>query len=550
MEAFADESVNELSCMCSAQSAKTLTMLCLLAWAIAEDPGPILWVTSSIQEARKFAKSRLMPLLERCAPVAAKFPRDRHSKNMLEIYFPGAPLIIAGSESEASLQSTPFRYIFLDEARSYPPGAIEMVSKRTRSYPHNYKRVFISTPDMEQDAVHRAFLDGDQRHFHSICDKCGHFFVLRWGDDTTPWGLKWDTNEETRPQGRYNFDKLKATVRYVCEKCGGVIRDVPHERKLLASRGEWRPNNPLAPSNCRSFHWGALLPWWTSWGNQVVEFLTAKAALKWNDHHPLKSFVNETKGEPWTDRLRYQADEQYLQRRVRHYDPREKWEPEQRRFMTVDVQGKGGRHFYFVIRAWGRGGASRRLHYGKVWSWDEIRQMSVEWTVKPDNVGVDSGTFTSEVYKAIVESGYRWKALKGDDRPFFRSGDRNYIYARSDADPAIGTVQAGRVRPVTQFVWSKPSALDRLALFMHGLLGDWTIPPESDDEYSQQVTAYERRERTDARGIVRTEWHAKREDHYADCEQMQIICAAATELLDAPSDPLFEAAQPPAVSEN
>ncbi|MFZ4695702.1 MAG: phage terminase large subunit family protein, partial [Verrucomicrobiia bacterium] len=52
MEAFADESVNELSCMCSAQSAKTLTMLCLLAWAIAEDPGPILWVTSSVQEAR------------------------------------------------------------------------------------------------------------------------------------------------------------------------------------------------------------------------------------------------------------------------------------------------------------------------------------------------------------------------------------------------------------------------------------------------------------------------------------------------------------------
>ena len=73
-----------------------------------------------------------------------------------------------------------------------------------------------------------------------------------------------------------------------------------------------------------------------------------------------------------------------------------------------------------------------------------------------------------------------------------------------------------------------PSALDRLALFMHGMLGDWAIPPDSDDEYRQQVTAYERRERTDVRGIVRTEWHAKREDHDADGEQMQIDCAAAT----------------------
>lgn len=42
------------------------------------------------------------------------------------------------------------------------------------------------------------------------------------------------------------------------------------------------------------------------------------------------------------------------------------------------------------------------------------------------------------------------------------------------------------------------------------------------------------------------EWHAKREDHSADCEQMQINCAAATELLDAPRDPLFEIVPPPA----
>ena len=41
------------------------------------------------------------------------------------------------------------------------------------------------------------------------------------------------------------------------------------------------------------------------------------------------------------------------------------------------------------------------------------------------------------------------------------------------------------------------------------------------------------------------EWYAKREDHYADCEQMQILCVAVTELLDAPRDPLFESVKPP-----
>ena len=31
------------------------------------------------------------------------------------------------------------------------------------------------------------------------------------------------------------------------------------------------------------------------------------------------------------------------------------------------------------------------------------------------------------------------------------------------------------------------------------------------------------------------EWHAKREDHYADGEQMQIDCAARTTLRDRPA---------------
>ena len=41
-----------------------------------------------------------------------------------------------------------------------------------------------------------------------------------------------------------------------------------------------------------------------------------------------------------------------------------------------------------------------------------------------------------------------------------------------------------------------------------------------------------------------TRRHAKREDHYADCEPMKIICAAAAERLDAPRAPLFEVVTP------
>lgn len=605
MESFADEAVNELGCMCSAQSAKTLTMLCLLAWCIAEDPGPILWVTASLQEARKFAKSRLLPLLERCGPVAARFPRERNRKNTLEIYFPGAPLIITGSESEASLQSTPFRYIFLDEARSYPKGAVEMVSKRTRSYTYNYKRVFISTPDTEGDTVHRAFLSGDQRHYEVKCPGCGAFQELEWKEKEQRGGIKWDTTEydvvkmasgdaiecrivdaeqtgelvvevngikqrlplgdvvevkrATKPDGKYDFDRLKETVRYECEQCDYIIFDTPEERKKLsaAGNGRWVIRNPNAPSNARSYCWNALLPWWTSWRDQVVEFLAAKSAMQWNDFAPLKDHINETRGQPWTDRLRYASDEKFIHLRARQYDPREKWEEEVRRIATIDVQAKQGRHFWLLIRAWAALARSRLLFWHKCWSIEEVRELLVDWGVNPDNVCIDSATFTSEVYKYCVESGYKWKPMKGDDRPFFRIANKdgtgrsqNSIYTVTAADPAIGTALQGQVRPLLQWVWSKPSALDRLGLFQHGLSGDWQIPtpwPEKSiagvtDEYALQATAYERRDRIDPRGVTRSEWHCKRvgADHATSCELMQIAAAAATDLLSAPDLPLFQ----------
>ena len=124
--------------------------------------------------------------------------------------------------------------------------------------------------------------------------------------------------------------------------------------------------NPTAPSNCASFSWGALLPWWTDWGAQVVEYLSALRRLDWGDHEPLKSFTNETQGRPWTDLLRYMKHDKYLRDRELDYDPLAPWPLERDRFATIDVQASGGRHYYLVIRAWGLGGVSRQLYHEKI----------------------------------------------------------------------------------------------------------------------------------------------------------------------------------------
>lgn len=557
MDSFADEGVREITCKCSAQSGKTLTLLALVAWIIAEDPGPILWVTKSVAEAKKLMKTRLKPILGMCPPVVEKMPTDRSLNTTLEVYFPGATLIVTGAESPASLQSTPFRYVIMDEARSYPKGAVEMASKRLRSFTHSYKRIIISTPDMERDVVDRNFRAGDQREWLVPCPKCGDEHIMAWGvkndngDGYLKGGLKWDTDEETCPEGKYDFDKLLATVRYECwnPDCDHQWRDTAADRKYISSHGHWIVRNSNAPKTARSFTWNALLPWWAGWKDQVREFLIATAALEFGDYHPLKDHINETRGQDWTDRLRYgnDDDEKAVKNRARQYDPKEPWAEEIRRFMTIDVQGRGGRHFKYVIRAWGINSKSRLLTYGVAWSIDEINDLIEEWQVHPDNVALDSGKWTKEVYKYGVESGYHWKMLKGDDKYHFTQKGVKRTFTESSADPAIGTAKQERVRLLPLYIWAKYGVLDQLMSYMSGALGDWQvlsdIGEKHHEEYLLEVTAKGKRDRENRAGEVVSEFYNKREaDHFSDCEQMQIVCADASGMLSAL--PLFES-QPP-----
>jgi phage terminase large subunit GpA-like protein len=134
MEVFADNRVSEITVMCSAQSSKTQTIMMLLAWAIAEDAGPAMWVMAANDEAKTFCRTRLMPTLEQCPAIVPLLPTDRGGIRSTEIDFASMPLIVNGANSKSKLQSKPIRWLFLDEVRNYPAGALEMVLKRTRAF--------------------------------------------------------------------------------------------------------------------------------------------------------------------------------------------------------------------------------------------------------------------------------------------------------------------------------------------------------------------------------------------------------------------------------
>ena len=525
MEVFADNRVSDIAVQCSAQSSKTQTVLNLACWAISEDPGPAMWVMAAKDDVKDFVRDRFSPTVNACAPVAAQIIAEER----LEFVFASCPLYFVGAGSPSKLQSKPIRYLMMDEVRNYPPGALETVQKRTRSF-WNSRRLIISTPDAENDAVDRAFKAGDQRVFHFPCPACSQLQPLRMEQ------LKWDTSEVTKPRGVWDFDRLATTIRYECPACGHAIRDTPADRKAIARTGRFVRLNPTAPRHRVTFHWNALLPPWVAWRSIVEEFLAARSAARNGDIQPMKTFVNETLGEPWKDQLGEIEDFDFLLARRGEYDFGESWAEERVRFLAADRQASGGEHYWYVVRAFGPFGHSRLVSYGRCNSTLELEQLRQEHGVPVANAVVDSGFKASEVYRFCQAAG--WKPFKGDEAEFFAVKDPatgkvvRRLWQRTRVDPAYGTRLQGRVRPLPLFRWSNPGMKDLLFEHLTGLVGDWTLPREIGRDYLKQLTAEHRVEERDTRGRVRYRWHQKhRDNHLLDCELMLMTAAVMTGLV-------------------
>jgi phage terminase large subunit GpA-like protein len=521
MEDFADNKLRSISVMCSAQSAKTETMLALLAWLIAEDPGPTMWVTANEDEALKFCTERLMPSLRNCPLVAKKIPKSVRLAKAREIFFPGMALEVLGANAPSKLQSKPRRWLLLDEVRNWPPGALPMVLKRTRTF-WNARQCIISTPGSQHDHVHQNFLSGDQREWQVKCPKCKKDHKLDWEF------MRWDSNEKTKPKGRYDFDNLSRTIRMECPDCGYQTKDTPSERRRL-TKGRWVAQNPGCPSNRRSYTWNAILPTWVPWKELVEEFLSAKKALSWGDPEPLKTFITESLGQPWEDRLKY-GDKDYLYDRREDYELLEAWGEEDRRFLAVDVQLD---HLYYVCRAFGKNGSSRLIDNGKIFDFDELKEKIRQLNVDADDVCIDSGYKASAVYNEVTKSDYTWKPFKGDDSKFYMVDGVRQIWKDVLIDPAIGTALQGSVRPLRLFHFSNPAVKDLLTEYIQGIGPVWTLPSNISKDYESQMKAEHRDEVVNAYGEITYKWVNKprRPNHYWDCECMLTVAGLVTECL-------------------
>ncbi|OEM15592.1 terminase [Escherichia coli] len=178
--------------------------------------------------------------------------------------------------------------------------------------------------------------------FYVPCPHCGEAQYLKFGDDATTFGLKW---EKGKPE----------TVYYLCEHNGCAIRqselDQTDGRWICDNTGMWTRDGltfysagdeEIPPPRSISYHiWTAYSPF-TTWVQIVYDWLDA---LK--DPNGVKTFINTTLGEPYEEAVAEKLSFELLLEKVCHYDAQV---PLRVVYLTVGIDSQKNRYEIYV---WG-----------------------------------------------------------------------------------------------------------------------------------------------------------------------------------------------------
>ena len=433
MDAFTDPKIRNISVVASSQVGKSEMELNIIGYIIDQDPGSVLYIQPTVDDAKKFSRLRIAPMIRDCPTLRKKVAdvKSRDSGNtMLQKSFPGGMLTIVGSNSASGLASTPAKYVLGDERDRWALSAgtegdpWALAAARTTTF-YNAKMVDVSTPtDKETSPIAKSFDEGTRERWCHKCPHCGEYSNIVFDS------IKFDF--ETVGHGRKK-DYVINSIRWICPECGCTST----EDEMRKQPAKWIAENPTAyDKGHRSFWLNAFSSPWQSWEKIVYGFLVAR-----KDPQRLKVVYNTMLGELWEDRGDLEDEDTMLARRE-DYGNREDGTPVELPdgvlVLTCGVDTQDDRLEYEVV-GWGHYGESWGIRKGiimgdpnddepwrrlddvidHVFRWRDGRGLTISLTF------VDSGGHkTQSVYQHCKDRAHRRvfaiKGVGGDGVPFTR----------------------------------------------------------------------------------------------------------------------------------
>lgn len=432
MKAFTDPRVHKIVMVAASQVGKSELELNIIGYIIDQDPGNILYVHPTIDDARKFSRLRVAPLILNSKTLKAKVHevKAKDSGNtILQKSFPGGILTMIGTNSASALASTPSRYIIGDERDRWAASAgtegdpWALAEARQRTFP-NAKAVEVSTPTVKGASnIETSYYLGTQEKWSHRCPECGEYSEIVFDN------IHFEP-ESTRIHGKKTW-ALKGGVSWGCPACGCLIPEATMRRQPA----KWIASNPEAyEKGVRSFWLNAFSSPWAPWKDIVLEFLEAK-----DDPQRLKVVYNTSLGQLWEDRGDLMDEDTMLARRE-DYGTRQDGTPVELPdgvlMLTCGVDTQDNRLEYEVVghgkydETWGivKGYIMGRPDTPEVWQRlddviDHVYTFRSGRGLQISITCVDSGGhFTQEVYEACrARQSKRVFAIKGkggDGIPF------------------------------------------------------------------------------------------------------------------------------------
>jgi hypothetical protein len=278
-----------------------------------------------------------------------------------------------------------------------------------------------------------------------------------------------------------------------------------------------------------SFHLPSFYAPWVTWADLCGKFLRYSDKLLWNMDAikrigALHDFVNSELAEAW-EQVTVKPRVEVISTRAGGYGRGHHFAQEAiyktvylgkvvHSYLTVDVQQS---HVVCLIREWVAGGDSGLVDHKMLVTWADVEQWANEH--KAEKVGVDLGyaVRASEVKRYCGE--YKGIPMLGVDKM------RGMKWTKFD--PLEGTGRQGTLGDDFWMLQFNPNGLkDRLWQMIEAKAGmEWYTYDVVDHDYAVQMTSEQ---------SVDGKWKLIKshgQNHYWDCEVMQIAMARAYEIL-------------------
>lgn len=485
----------------SAQLGGTVLANIFTGGSLEMDPGDFLYVHPTDENARRWSKMKLAPMLKGTDALRRIFPmraRDGLDSLLYKERLDGQGAIqISGANSPAGLSQVSMARQVQDDLAKWDmnPAGDPETQADSRSQGYEFAKIFkISTPMVVPGCrITTNFEAGSQEYLHVPCphDECGHMQTLEWQNFLAAL-------DEDKPEAAH----------FTCVSCGASIEE--HHRPKMLRGGQWIAESPKMMRVHRSFYlWSAY--------SQLQSF--ERIARSWlaarGDPPKEQTFMNDVVGKayrilgeapPW-EALRDRASEsEYARGTIPAGFP----------LVTCGADCQGDRVEWQVI-AWGPNKRRAVVEYGVFDGHISEPKCHAKLNgllkqgftnaygrkVEIDLLAIDGNAYTEDVWE--------WAKKHPASRAIMVRG------GNSDGAPLIKRVKKeyrkGKLARYSRRFYTFNGSVLKMALYRNlrkedpVATGYILFPRGLEDEYFRQLTAETRKEETNRRtGFKRWLW--------------------------------------------